>query len=122
MIGRRGLLQCGAACAASAACGKWVEEPIAVEVGAPVKNLLSVPTSRLPELENIGGSVILHVDALDLQGRRVSILVVHTVAGADTGNPTELRAYGAYCPHAGCEVAWEEESASVVCPCHLSRF
>src|SRR5207249_1756154 len=31
-------------------------------------------------------------------------------------------AYSAYCPHAGCEVAWVDGQDSVVCPCHLSTF
>jgi Rieske Fe-S protein len=115
MIGRRGLLQCSAACAATAACGKWVDEPVAIEVGAPVKSLLTVPTARVPELAQTGGSVLLHVDTVDVIGRRVSILVANTTSQG-------LRAYGAYCPHAGCEVAWDDGADSVVCPCHLSRF
>ena len=114
-LGRRALLRCGAACAAAAACGKFVDEPLAIEVGAPLKNLLSVPMARLPELARPGGSVLLHVDAADVLGRRVSILVANTTSQG-------MRAYGAYCPHSGCEVAWDDRAASVVCPCHLSRF
>lgn len=113
-LGRRTLLRCGAACAV-AACGKFVDEPVAVEAGAPVKGLLSVPTARLPELARPGGSVLLHVNATDFLGRRVSVLVANTTSEG-------LRAYGAYCPHAGCEVAWVDRENAVVCPCHLSRF
>ena len=79
-LGRRALLRCGAACAAAAACGKFVDEPLAIEVGAPSKNLLSVPMARLPELARPGGSVLLHVDAADVLGRRVSILVANTTS------------------------------------------
>ena len=126
-LGRRALLRCGAACAA-AACGKFVDEPLAIEVGAPSKNLLSVPMARLPELARPGGSVLLHVDAADVLGRRVSILVANTTSQGmrDRHGPHRkglpMRAYGAYCPHSGCEVAWDDRADSVVCPCHLSRF
>jgi len=46
-LGRRVLLRCGAACAL-AACGKFVDEPVAIQVGVPSKGLLSVPTARMP--------------------------------------------------------------------------
>jgi Rieske Fe-S protein len=114
-LGRRDLLRCGAACALAAGCGKWVKEPVAIEAGAPTKGVLSVPTARIPELSQAGGSVLLHADAVDFIGRRVSVLVANTTSQG-------LRAYGAYCPHAGCEVAWVDGEDSVVCPCHLSRF
>ncbi|HEY4730968.1 MAG TPA: Rieske 2Fe-2S domain-containing protein [Myxococcales bacterium] len=113
-LGRRALLRCGAACAL-AACGKFVDEPVAIQVGAPSKGLLSVPTARMPELSRTGGSILLHSDARDFIGRTVSVLVANTSSQG-------LRAYGAYCPHSGCEVAWVDGENSVVCPCHLSRF
>jgi len=113
-LGRRTLLRCGAACAL-AACGKFVDEPVAIEAGTPAKGLLSLPVARVPELSQAGGSVLLHVDAADFLGRRVSVLVANTTSQG-------LRAYGAYCPHSGCEVAWVDGEDSVVCPCHLSRF
>jgi len=113
-LGRRALFGCGAACAL-AACGKFVDEPVAIEAGTPVRNLLSVPMARVPELARPGSSILLHVDATDFLGRRVSVLVANTTSQG-------LRAYGAYCPHAGCEVAWVDREDSVICPCHLSRF
>ena len=113
-LGRRTLLRCGAACAL-AACGKFVDEPVAIEAGAPSKNLVAVPMARIPELSQVGGSVLLHVDASDFLGRRISVLVANTSSEG-------LRAYGAYCPHSGCEMAWVDGENSVVCPCHLSRF
>src|SRR5258708_4803912 len=113
-LGRRALFGCGAACAL-AACGKFVDEPLAIEAGAPMRNLISVPMARMPELARPGSSILLHVDATDFLGRRVSVLVANTTSQG-------LRAYGAYCPHAGCEVAWVDREDSVVCPCHLSRF
>ena len=114
-LGRRALLRCGAACALAASCGKFVDEPIAIEAGTPAKGLLSVPMARMPELSRAGGSILLHVNASDFVGRRVSVLVANTTSQG-------LRAYGAYCPHSGCEVAWVDGEDSVVCPCHLSRF
>jgi Rieske Fe-S protein len=113
-LGRRALFGCGAACAL-AACGKFVDEPLAIEAGAPVRNLIAVPMARMPELARPGSSILLHVNATDFLGRRVSVLVANTTSQG-------LRAYGAYCPHAGCEVAWVDREDSVVCPCHLSRF
>src|SRR5258706_9406870 len=113
--GRRALLQCGAACAFATACGKFVDEPLAIEAGAPVKNLLSVPVARLPELSQKGGSIILHVNASDESGRRIAVLVANTTSEG-------LRAYDAYCPHAGCELAWVDRQNQLVCPCHLSTF
>ena len=115
MIGRRKLLECSAACAALAGCGKWVDEPVAVQVGAPAKGVLTVPLARLPELAQPGGSILLHADAQDFLGRPLSVLVANTRSQG-------LRAYGAYCPHQGCEVAWVDKQDSVVCPCHLSTF
>src|SRR5437879_12821887 len=76
-LGRRALLRCGAACAL-AACGKFVDEPVAIVVGAPSKGLLSVPMARLPELTRAGGDVLLHADAFDFLGRPVSVLVANT--------------------------------------------
>ncbi len=108
-LGRRALFRCGAVCAL-AACGKFV-----IEAGAPVRNLLSVPMARMPELARPGGSILLHVNATDFLGRRASVLVANTTSQG-------LRGYGAYCPHAGCEVGWVDREDSVVCPCHLSRF
>ena len=49
-LGRRTLLRCGAACALAAGCGKFVDEPVAIEVGAPTRNLLSVPIGRLRKM------------------------------------------------------------------------
>ncbi|HXL20251.1 MAG TPA: Rieske (2Fe-2S) protein, partial [Streptosporangiaceae bacterium] len=114
-LGRRTVLRCGAACALAAACGKFVDEPVAIEAGAPSGGLLSIPMARVPELSQTGGSVLLHADATDFVGRRVSVLVANTTSQG-------LRAYGAYCPHAGCELAWVDRQDSVVCPCHLSSF
>src|SRR5258708_37903509 len=113
-LGRRALFRCGAVCAL-AACGKFVDETTAIEAGAPVRNLLSVPMARMPELARPGGSVLLHVSSTDFLGRRVSVLVANTTSQG-------LRAYGAYCPHAGCEVAWVDREDSVGGHCHLSRF
>src|SRR5258708_38608233 len=96
-LGRRALLSCGAACAL-AACGKWVDEPIAIEAGTPVKGLLSVAMARVPELAPPGGSILLHAHATDFLGRPVPGL------GANP-TPQRPRAYRAYCPHAGCRVA-----------------
>jgi len=120
-LGRRALLRCGAgaACAPALAqlsgCSQRVGEPIAIEVGPPAKDLLSVPMARVPELSQRGGAVLLHADATDFAGRQLSLLVANTSSQG-------LRAWGAYCPHAGCEVSWMDGEDSVVCPCHLSRF
>jgi len=112
-VNRRALLKCGVACVAS--CARRVDEPIAIEVGAPVGDVVSVPSTRVPELFQRGGSVLLHPDGVDFVGRPLSILVANTSSQG-------LRAWDAYCPHASCEVAWVDGDDSVICPCHLSRF
>ncbi|HUJ28013.1 MAG TPA: Rieske (2Fe-2S) protein [Myxococcales bacterium] len=114
-LGRRTLMKCGAACALASSCGKFVSEPIAIEAGAPVRGVLSVPMARVPDLVPKGGSVLLHVDASDYLGRRVSLLVANTSSQG-------LRAYQGYCTHSGCELSWVDRDDSVECPCHLSRF
>ena len=111
---RRALLQCGAA-ACAAACSRRVDEPLAIEVSAPVRGLISVPASRVPEVLQRGGSLLLHPEGVDFIGRPLAVLVANTTSQG-------LRAYSAYCPHAGCEVAWVDGEDAVVCPCHLSRF
>jgi len=120
-LARRALLRCGmgAACAPAlarlAGCAPRIDEPIAIEVGAPANNLVTVPAPRVPELMRPGGAVLLHPDGVDSVGRPLSILVANTSSQG-------LRAWNAWCPHAGCEVAWEDGADAVVCPCHLSRF
>ena len=110
---RRALL-CGAA-ACAAACARRIDDPVAIEVGAPVRGLIAVEASRVPEVLRRGGSVLLHPDAADFIGRPLSVLVANTTSQG-------LRAWSAYCPHAGCEVAWVDGDDAVVCPCHASRF
>jgi cytochrome b6-f complex iron-sulfur subunit len=118
-VGRRALLRCcaGAACAPALleACAPRAEEPIAIEVGSPVNELISVPVQRVPELSQPGGSLLFHSTAKDFLGRPLSLLVANTSSQG-------LKAWDAYCPHAGCEVGWSDGADEVVCPCHLSRF
>jgi len=120
-LGRRKILRCslGAACvpalAALGGCAPEVAVPAAIDVPAPVNNLLTIPVQRLPELLRPGGSILLHPAAQDSQGRPLSLLAANTTSQG-------LCAYQAYCPHAGCEVAWVDGADQVVCPCHLSRF
>jgi Rieske Fe-S protein len=118
-VGRRALLRCcaGAACAPALlqACAPRADEPLAIEVGAPKNELLSIPVQRVPELLKAGGSLLLHPAATDFLGRPMSLLVANT-------SKEGLKAWGAWCPHAGCEVGWSDPDSEVVCPCHLSRF
>jgi len=112
-VKRRTLLQCGAVCVA--ACARRIDDPVAIDTGAPVNDVISVEATRVPELMQKGGSVLLHPAGTDFAGRPLSILVANTSSQG-------LRAWNAYCPHAGCEVAWVDGDDSVECPCHLSRF
>ena len=118
-LGRRALLRCcaGAACAPGllAACAPRADEPLAIAVPAPVNEVISIPVLRVPELTRPGGSLLLHPDATDFLGRPLSLLVANTTSQG-------LKAWDAYCPHAGCEVGWSDGDDEVVCPCHLSRF
>ena len=116
---RRSLLRvcAGAACAPALlqACAPREGQPLAIVVPAPVDDLISVPAPRVPELLNPGGSLILHSDGKDFLGRPLSLLVANTSSQG-------LKAWDAYCPHAGCEVGWSDPDDEVVCPCHQSRF
>ena len=118
---RRTLLQCGAAAACApvlaqlAGCAPHPPVPTAIDLPAPVKNIVSVELARVPELLLLGGSVILRPDSLDNAGRPASILVANS-------STQGLLAFDAYCTHAGCEVLWDDGPSQVVCPCHLSRF
>ncbi len=116
---RRDLLQTGvAACgvsACAAACARRIDDPVAIEVGPPVRGLVQVEASRVPEVLRPGGSVLLHPEGADFLGRPLSVLVANTTSQG-------LRGWSAYCPHAGCEVAWEDGGDAVICPCHASRF
>ena len=118
-LSRRSLLRCcaGAACAPAllAACAPRESEPLAIAVGAPVDEIISVPAARVPELLRPGGNLLLHPDAIDSAGRPMSLLVANTTSQG-------LAAWDAYCPHAGCEVGWSDADDEVICPCHLSRF
>jgi cytochrome b6-f complex iron-sulfur subunit len=118
---RRALLQCGAAVCALpalvplAGCAPRIDLPTAIALDAPVDDIATVALSRVPELLAPGGSLILHPEGLDADGRPISVLVVNSTTQG-------LLAWDAYCPHAGCEVAWDDGPSEVVCPCHLSRF
>ncbi len=118
---RRALLRCGAAAACApalaqlAGCAPFVNDPLSLDLPAPQNDIVSVPLTRVPELLTSGGSLILRPDALDAQGRPTALLVANSTTQG-------LLAFNAYCPHAGCEVAWDDKNTQVVCPCHLSRF
>ncbi|MGQ9672829.1 MAG: QcrA and Rieske domain-containing protein [Candidatus Aminicenantales bacterium] len=45
----------------------------------------------------------------------VPALLVHTAEG-------QLRAFSAVCTHLTCTVRYEEETATLLCPCHNGRF
>jgi Rieske Fe-S protein len=96
-------------------CAPRIDVPVTVPTGPLAGSVAKVELARIPELHDEGGSLLLAPDAVDGQGRRLVLLVVN--AGADG-----FRAYNAYCPHAGCAVAWDAGERQVVCPCHLSRF
>ncbi len=128
---RRALLRCGAAAACApvltqlGACAPRIDLPISIDLPAPVDNIATVPVSRVPELMTPGGSLLLRPAGQDALGRPLALLVVHASSDAVNqaeSNPSGLYAYDAYCPHAGCEVTWDDGPTQVVCPCHLSRF
>lgn len=121
-LGRRTLLQgatcAGALCAVgqSLGCAPRIDAPPAIQTGPLEGNLARVELSRVPELYDVGGSIVLEPEAYDENGQRLALLVVN--AGGTDG----YRAYTAYCTHAQCLLAWDGAAREVVCPCHLSRF
>ncbi len=129
--GRRTLLRCGAAAACAplvtqlTGCAPRIGVPTAIPLDAPVDGVATVQVSRVPELMAAGGALLLRPQGEDDLGRPLSILVVRasdSAVNTQESNPSGLYAFDAYCPHAGCEVAWDDKDTQVVCPCHLSRF
>src|SRR5437870_4795376 len=130
-LGRRVLLRCGAACAL-AACGKFVDEPVAIETGAPARGLLSVPMARMPELTRAGGVPAAAGGAVPftVQQRPGLAQVGGSVTGHAAGVPfpvvvlrasaSQMLAFDARCPHLGCAVRGAQQL--FICPCHGSLF
>ena len=111
---RRTVLNAAAAIAAAPVlaqlgCARRVEPSRAVSVCPTGDGSLVVPRALAPELDRIGGSVVVHPS----NGGEPILL---TNAGDG------FLAMNARCPHAGCELTWVQEDRQAECPCHGSRF
>lgn len=113
---RRQLLgRCAAAAVATpllggtlAGCARRVAEARKVYLPAPVDGKVHVSRALGPELNQIGGALLVHPDG------------THPVLVSNTGSG--FVALNALCPHANCEVTWVQEDLQAECPCHGSRF
>jgi Rieske Fe-S protein len=112
---RRTVLVGGALASLTAACGGARPAPPAEAPGPDG----FAPGRPVGETVAGGpGTVLGPVDAVPPGGgvvyERLAVVVTRTTAG-------ELRGLSAVCPHDGCLVS-EVTDASIVCPCHGSRF
>ena len=71
---------------------------------------VAVSLAEYPELEDVGGQAAVDVDEALLH-----VLVAHE-------RPDCYIAVWRVCTHGTCEVSWDPSEATVVCPCHDSRF
>ena len=111
---RRTLLSTAAALAcapvlAQLGCARRIEASRAITVCPRDDGSLVVPRALAPELDRIGGSVVVHPT-----GGSEPILLTNAGDG--------FLAMNARCPHAGCELTWVQEDKQAECPCHGSRF
>jgi cytochrome b6-f complex iron-sulfur subunit len=90
-------------------CARRIAPSRDLAVGAPADGNLVVTRAQAPELERIGGSVVLR----PCDGSEPILL-------ANAGD--DFLALQARCPHAGCELTWVQEDKQAECPCHGSRF
>lgn len=53
------------------------------------------------------------------EGKIVALDGTHVAVYNDNG---EIKTFSPVCPHAGCEVEWNNDDKTWDCPCHGSRF
>lgn len=58
-----------------------------------------------------------------------AVLKTGSVVGLALGHPVivvdyqgKLNAFSAVCPHLGCLVQWQKQTATFLCPCHAGKF
>jgi Rieske Fe-S protein len=111
---RRALLGSAAALACAPAllqlgCARRIDPAPDLSVPGSQDGNLSVSRASAPQLDRIGGAVVLRpTDGSD------PVLLAN---GGDG-----FVALHARCPHAGCELTWVQEDKQAECPCHGSRF
>jgi Rieske Fe-S protein len=93
---------------ALAGCARRVEVARKIYLPAPVDGKVAVSRAVGPELNSIGGALLVHPSGS------------HPVLLCNTGSG--FVALNALCPHASCEVTWVQEDLQAECPCHGSRF
>ena len=111
---RRSVLGAAAALAAAPVlsqlgCARRVEPSRAISVCPDALGNLVVSRMLAPELDRIGGSVIVRPS-----NGTAPVLLTNAGDG--------FLAMHARCSHAGCEVTWVQEDRQAECPCHGSRF
>jgi Rieske Fe-S protein len=111
---RRVVVRTAAALAAAPAlaqlgCARRIDPSRDVTVNAPADGNLVITRASAPELDRVGGSIVLR----PTDGSEPVLL-------ANAGD--DFLAMAARCPHAGCELTWVQEDKMAECPCHGSRF
>ena len=134
LLTRRDLMKRAAATGAAislaplvAGCGNNVSAaPVLVQTiadAATFTGIVTVPLGQLPDLQPIGGALIVQLENLPsvydktLPGGQ--LLIVHRSKGDSL---PDFIAVDASCPHAGCPLGYSAVDGLIECPCHGSRF
>lgn len=133
-LSRRSLLTTAASCTAASAllpvvgCGfdvdaapsipaKLIDDAASADYGK-----IRIPLGDHPQLQKVGGAVILDLGELPQRDRPFSIpeggvLLVHKAT-----TDAQFVAVAALCPHASCPLGYAASEQLIGCPCHGSRF
>ena len=112
---RRDFLGLGIAAAAAAACGGC--SALASKRNDPNDPTVQAESGLLRLSQEDSAKLLASETSLlvKVKGKKTRILVVHRSNGS-------LTATSAICTHLGCDVDYDKNSTSLLCPCHGSKF
>lgn len=91
-----------------------------VAIAACSNNTEEVKTAQQTKTDTEGFTVVGTIAQLNEKGSILNEdLEVIVVRNLETD---QIVALNSVCPHAGCNVKWEDEDKNLKCPCHDSKF